>query len=40
MNFENFEEYLSSNLKINDDKLFQEKLDLLDLLQIYIIKFI
>ena len=29
MNFENFEEYLSSNLKINDDKLFQEKLDLL-----------
>ena len=29
MNFENFEEYFSSNLKINDDKKFQEKLDLL-----------
>ena len=29
MNIENFEEYFSSNLKINDDKKFQEKLDLL-----------
>ena len=29
MKFENFEEYLTNNLKINDDKIFQEKLDLL-----------
>ena len=29
MNFENFEDYFSSNLKINDDKSFQKKLDLL-----------
>ena len=29
MNFENFEEYFTTNLKINDDKKFQEKLDLL-----------
>ena len=29
MNFENFEEYISKNLKLKDDKLFQEKLDLL-----------
>ena len=29
MNYQNFEEYFSSNLKINDDNLFKEKLDLL-----------
>ena len=29
MSFENFEEYLSNNLKINDDNMFQEKIDLL-----------
>ena len=29
MNYQNFEEYFSSNLKINDDNLFEEKLDLL-----------
>ena len=29
MNYKNFEEYFSSNLKINDDNLFKEKLDLL-----------
>ena len=29
MNYQNFEEYFSLNLKINDDNLFKEKLDLL-----------
>ena len=29
MNLDIFEEYLSNNLKINDDKVFQEKIDLL-----------
>ena len=29
MNFDIFEEYLSNNLKVNDDKVFQEKIDLL-----------
>ena len=29
MSFDIFEEYLSNNLKINDDKIFQEKIDLL-----------
>ena len=29
MDYQNFEEYFSSNLKINDDNLFKEKLDLL-----------
>ena len=29
MNFENFEEYFSRNIKINGDKFFQEKIDLL-----------
>ena len=29
MDFENFEQYLSNNLKIKDDNEFQEKLDLL-----------
>ena len=29
MNFDIFEEYLSNNLKVNDDKVFQEKIELL-----------
>jgi hypothetical protein len=29
MSIDIFEEYLSNNLKINDDKVFQEKIDLL-----------